>query len=146
MAGISRSERLKKLLHLAEAKEKSSLRVLGQVSRELLAAELRGQELIDYRDSEQGRRLSATRPSPAFMDAREFFRKLTSAISQQQAVIADLRSRRDVARAGWASARHRVSQFERLIGRAATDQRRHEQLIEQKDFDELTQQRFEIRR
>lgn len=141
---MTRSKRLRPVKQVAQNREQTAVRRMGESQQLLAQQEARLAELCAYRDqytrtfTEQGGNgIDAAR----LQDYRVFLARLSEAIGQQQALIEQCRSQHRQTREQWLQMRSRHQAIDKLIERFRREERRREERREQQENDEHARRR-----
>ena len=141
---MKKSDRLKPVQHLSEAKEQDAARALGNSNRDVSEQEQRLAELEGYRD-EYARyyqqRGEAGVTAAKLMELQRFLYNLNKAIEQQQKVVEMARQRSEQTRQQWTKARGKRQALGKVAERYRQEEERSASRQEQKETDELAAQR-----
>ncbi|HFD78869.1 MAG TPA: flagellar export protein FliJ [Gammaproteobacteria bacterium] len=125
--------------HVAASREQSAAQRLGQSQQYLEAQKARLEELCAYRDQYArrfeecgGGGLDAAR----LRDYRAFLARLGQAIAQQEALIAECRSRHEQTRQHWIASRSHSQAIDKVVERFRQDEQKQVERAEQRDQDE----------
>jgi flagellar FliJ protein len=127
---------------VAQSREQTAVRKLGQSQQHLAAQKARLEELRTYRDqyakafeTSGGEGLSAAR----MRDYRLFLERLNEAIRQQEAIIAQGAAQHEQRREEWVKTRSHSQAVEKAVDRYRREEDRQQQKVEQKEQDEYGQ-------
>ncbi len=133
-----RSARLKKILSVAEAEERSLGMQTGRAQKKLLEEKRKLGELNAYRESYAARARSANALSSAhWKDYQNFLSRLDQAVRSQQQVVNDCEKNLELHRRRWLVKRQRVESLERVQDRYRQQEVAHADRIEQRTLDDL---------
>ncbi|MDX1517839.1 MAG: flagellar export protein FliJ [Woeseiaceae bacterium] len=133
-----RSLRLKKILSVAEAEERSLGMRTGRAQRKMLEENRKLGELNAYRENYAAKARSANALSSAhFKDYQNFLSRLDQAVRSQQQVVNDCAKNLELHRRRWLVKRQRVESLERVRERYREQELAHEDRIEQRKLDDL---------
>lgn len=133
-----RSLRLKKILSVAEAEERSLGMQTGKAQKKLLEENRKLGELNAYRESYAARARNASALSSAhFKDYQNFLARLDQAARLQQQAVNDCEKNLDLHRRRWLVKRQRVESLERVQERYRQQELSHADRIEQRTLDDL---------
>lgn len=139
---MKKSNRLKPVQRLSEAREQDAAKVLGDSNRDVSEQEQRLVELESYREEyaryyqqrgEQG--VTAAK----LMELQRFLHNLNKAIEQQQQVVAMARQRNEQSKRQWNKARGKSRALGKVVERYRKEEDRSAARQEQKDNDEYAQ-------
>lgn len=132
------------VVRVAEDRERSAARALGEAQRRIAENEAKLAELVAYReqysqdfDSAGGVGLGARRVH----EYRVFFARLGAAISQQAEIVEKLRQDCENKRRHWLEIRTRAQALDKVTERYRRGERKLEERREQLDLDERVLQR-----
>jgi len=133
-----RSAKLKKIVSLAEAEERSLAAMTGRSQKKLNEQQQKLGELNAFRESYATRaRSSGGQSSAHWKDYQNFLSRLDRAVRAQQQVVAECEKNLDVHRRRWQEKRQRVESLERVQGRYLEQERVHADRLEQRTQDDL---------
>lgn len=133
-----RSARLRKILSVAEAEERSLGMRTGRAQKKLLEENRKLGELNAYRESYAARARSASALSSAhWKDYQNFLSRLDQAVRSQQQVVNDCKKNLELHRSRWLVKRQRVESLERVQERYRQQELSHADRIEQRTLDDL---------
>lgn len=133
-----RSARLKKIVSLAEAEERSLGAITGRSQKQLNEQRQKLGELNAFRESYAARaRNSVDQSSAHWKDYQNFLSRLDQAVRAQRQVVAECEKNLDVHRRRWLEKRQRVESLERVQGRYLEQERLHADRLEQRALDDL---------
>ena len=136
---MTKSDRMKPLTHVAESRERSAARELGDYRRALGTAESKLAELLTYRE-EYNRKLDSTAGGgidvQQMRDYRVFLTKLNDAIQHQQARVDKSRREYEHRRHLWFVARTKAMALGKVVERYQHQERSQADKREQADSDE----------
>jgi len=139
---VKRSKRLEPVGELAAEAERENAVAVGAAQAKLADAERRASELKRYlAEYQEMFRQRATRGMgvSGMRDYQMFIARLSEAASHQDALIVELRSQCERARADWLEAAARKSAVGKVIAQARTEDQKLEDRKAQKEFDERGQ-------
>lgn len=139
---MTKSERLKPVIKVAESRERAAAKTLGEAQKIAQQRKKRLDELTSYR-SDYCTRFNntqhAARPAAMMADFRVFLSRLDDAIIQQQKLLdASLRDVEDK-KQRWLVERTKTKALDKVSIRLRTQERRDAEQKEQKDTDERAQ-------
>lgn len=141
---MTKSDRLKPVIKVAENREREAAKVLGDAQKVVQQRKKRLDELTSYRSDYCARFNSAdrgARPAALLADFRLFLVRLDEAIVQQQklldAGVKELEERKQ----RWLAERTKTLALDKVAVRLRTQERRQVERKEQKDTDERAQRR-----
>lgn len=136
---MSRSKRMQPLVRVAEDRERSAARALGEAQHRLAQNETKLAELIAYREqysrgfeSAGGGGLGARRVH----EYRVFLARLGAAITQQSEIVENSRRDCESKRQHWLGIRTRAQALDKVTERYRQVERKMEERREQLDLDE----------
>ena len=141
---MKKSNRLKPVQRLSEAREQDAAKALGDSNRHVSEQEQRLADLENYREEyaryyqqrgEQG--VTAAK----LMELQRFLHNLNKAIEQQQQVVAMARQRSEQSKQQWNSARGKSQALDKVVERYRKEEDRSASRQEQKDNDEYAQRK-----
>ena len=137
---IKRSDRIKKVIALADSEERRECLALGKAQRTLDDEINRLAELESYRRgyaerSQPGSSVSSVR----WQDYQHFLNRLDSAVNAQKQLIVDGEQNIDVHRRRWLVKRQRLESLERVVERYRKAENIHGERLLQKALDDLPQ-------
>lgn len=133
-----RSARLKKILSVAVAEERSLGLQTGRAQKKMLSEKHKLGELNAYRQNYAARARSATALSSAhFKDYQNFLSRLDQAVRSQQQVVTDSEKNLELHRRRWLVKRQRVESLERVQERYRQQELAHADRMEQRTLDDL---------
>ena len=141
---MKKSNRLKPVQRLSEAREQDAAKALGDSNRHVSEQEQRLADLENYREEyaryyqqrgEQG--VTAAK----LMELQRFLHNLNKAIEQQQQVVAMAKQRSEQSKQQWNSARGKSQALDKVVERYRKEEDRSASRQEQKDNDEYAQRK-----
>ncbi len=141
---MKKSNRLKPVQRLSEAREQDAAKALGDSNRHVSEQEQRLADLENYREEyaryyqqrgEQG--VTAAK----LMELQRFLHNLNKAIEQQQQVVAMARQRSEQSKQQWNNARGKSQALDKVVERYRKEEDRSASRQEQKDNDEYAQRK-----
>lgn len=145
---MTRSERLRPMQKLTDAKERRAAGELAATEARLAECERKLDELKRYADDYQRQfnaRVSAGIGGSGLRDYQLFLARLTEAIRQQTQLVTRARQERDTQLDRWRAAAQRHQAIDQVIERWRADERRHTEWREQRDHDERAQRQHRSR-
>lgn len=143
------AKRMQPVARIAEHRERSDARELGQARRRLADMQQKLQELQIYRD-EYARRFEAMGNSglqaPQLCDYRTFLSRLSEAIVQQETAIARAIKVIDEQRQNWIQSRSRAQALDKVVKRYQRQEQAVERRREQHECDEHTTRKVDRRK
>ncbi|OGT22330.1 MAG: flagellar export protein FliJ [Gammaproteobacteria bacterium RBG_16_57_12] len=136
---MTKSERLKPLVRMAESKEMTAARELGECMRVLNDKQARLDDLLKYRQeyAERFQREGSVGMSARKMhDFRAFLANLDKGIEQQQGLVEQAAKILEEKRQQWFSKRTRTKALDNAVARYQSDEQRSEERRVQKESDE----------
>lgn len=140
---MKRADKLKPAAHVADSRERAAAREVGTSQRHLAELENKLGELIGYRE-EYARRLSESHQAldaAQLADFRAFLTRLNEAIAYQERRIGDARRQHTRLISQWTRSRQKVDALGKVMTRFLTEERHHNERLEQKDQDDRSQRR-----
>lgn len=142
----SKSQRLQPVARHAASLEQEAALALGASQRELDARRLRLQELLNYRD-EYARRMHERGRSgvgaATLQEYRNFLGRITTAIEQQQQLVAAAERECERRRQAWCQRHTRTEALGKVIDAHRSEEHRRDGRKEQKENDERAGRRRE---
>ena len=139
---MTRSKRMQPVQQLAQSREKQAAQRFGESQQYLQAQQAKLEELRAYRDqytrdfeASGGAGLGAAR----MRDYRIFLNRLSEAIRQQEAVIAQCCAQHQQSRQRWLDSRGRSRALEKLVDQYRQEEHKSQDRKEQKEQDDRTQ-------
>lgn len=136
---MSQSQRLRKVLEVAEREERTAAEALAQSEQRVLRQREKQAELeryeVDYRETLRGR-ASAGMAASSLRDFHVFIGRLGDAILQQTRVVAQASSERDLCDERWRAAAQRTQSVRKVMERALAEEMHRAQRREQNETDE----------
>jgi len=146
---MKKSSRLQPVVQVAENREQMAAQALGNAQLGLAASEQRLNELKRYRE-EYVRRFhdagAIGMGANKLEDFRKFLANLSQAIDQQVRVVAQAARGVEDKRRHWLSSRSKTQILDTVVSRYQAEEQRQADRKEQRELDELVQQRFSIER
>ncbi|MDH5436797.1 MAG: flagellar export protein FliJ [Gammaproteobacteria bacterium] len=144
---MTRSDRMKPIVKIAESHEKEAARLLGAQQRLLDQYETRLGELLTYRKEyrEQFQQSGKEGIKASKMhDYQSFLQRLEIAIGQQRQVIEQTIAGYEQHKKNWQNKRGRTQALDKTVERFKKQERYEEDRKEQKELDELSQRCFHL--
>ncbi len=130
---MKKSKRMKPLAEVAESRERTAARVLGERRKALAEAEAKLAELLGYRD-EYAKKLEfsggVTTDARRMYDFRVFLSRLNEAIVHQQLRVEQSRKEYETKRHQWYATRTKIRAVDKIIERYRGDEAR---VLERRD-------------
>lgn len=143
---MTKSDRLKPVIKVAENRERAAAKVLGEAQKIAQQRKKRLDELTAYRSDYCARFNSpqhAARPAAMVADFRIFLLRLDEAIVQQQKLMdASLRDVEEK-KQRWLAERTKTKALDKVFTRLRVQERLHAERKEQKETDERAQRQSE---
>lgn len=142
---MTKSERLKPVAHLAEAKERDAARQLGHCQRIIARREHRLEELLNFRTEYQQRLQDEGNrgiDARTLQDFRAFIQKLDTAIAQQRGLIQAAVGDYELCKKNWTVTRSRSKALENVVDRYRQQEQSDADRREQRDADERSQRNY----
>jgi len=142
---MTRSDRLKPIIKIAESREKEAARLLGQYQQMLDRHESKLGELLNYRKEyrEQFIQVGTEGIDGAKMrDYQTFLQRLDIAIGQQKHVISQAIRVYEHQKQVWQQKRSRTQVLDKVVDRYRKDEEIEQGRKEQKQLDEHAQRRY----
>jgi flagellar protein FliJ len=139
---VKRSDRMAPVQRVLGGAERDRARDMGAAQRSLQAAETRLQELQQYRSDYLGgfqRSAKAGGNVLALRDFQQFLARLEEAVRQQEQIVSQARQSVAGSTTQWQSAAKRVKAVDSVVDKWQCEERRREDQLEQKNFDERAQ-------
>lgn len=135
----SRSDRLQPAVDQAQRRQKDALQRLADHQQKLAQAEQQWDELKRYRrDYSLG---DGGLTVSALLNRQQFVERIDQAIIQQGRLVERLQRQMEAARQRWLQAHARESALDNVVDRFRTQERQHEERLEQSEVDERMQHR-----
>ena len=139
---MTRSKRMKPVQQLAQRRERKAVQKLGQSQQYLQAQQAKLEELRAYRD-QYARDFEASGcdglGAMRVQDYRIFLSRLSEAVRQQEAVIAQCCARHEQTRQQWMESRGQSQTFDKLVDRYRLEENKQLERKEQKEQDDRAQ-------
>jgi flagellar FliJ protein len=139
---MKKSKRLEPVVKVAENREQQATRALGEAQKRLAAAEQRLRELKQYREEYHARFKAngAAGMGAMFLeDYQKFLHKLSLAIQQQVAVIAQAAAAVEEKKRLWHVSRSKTQMIESVVARYQAQEQRQADRKEQGEQDQRSQ-------
>ena len=143
---MTRSNRLKPIVKVAESHEKEAARLLGVQQRLLDQHEARLGELLSYRKEyrEQFQEVGKEGIKASKMhDYQSFLQRLNFAITQQRQMIEQAILGYEQHKQNWQGKRSRTQALDKTVERFKKQEEKEDDRKEQKELDEHAQRRFQ---
>ncbi|MDH5189980.1 MAG: flagellar export protein FliJ [Gammaproteobacteria bacterium] len=143
---MTRSDRLKPIVKIAESHEKEAARMLGLQQRLLDQYETKLGELLSWRKEYREQFQQAGKQgiqASKMHDYQAFLQRLDLAISQQRQMIEQAIYHYEQHKKNWQSKRSRTQALDKTVDRFKKQEQREETRKEQKELDEHAQRRFQ---
>ena len=139
---MKRSERLKPIKQLTEARELQAAKALGNSNRQLEEQETRLQELQQYQQEylkyfQQRGQSGVT--AAKLQELQHFLHTLKQAITQQQQMVENVRRECEQKRHQWQQAHGKTVAMDKVVARYRSDEELLADKREQKESDEFAQ-------
>ena len=145
---MTKSERMKPVVRVAESREQAAAREFGASKRALEEHEQRLAELLTYRE-EYHRHFQQTGSAGVsagqFMSFQRFLAQLNKAIEQQRRIVETAAQACECKREALGAARGRSMALDKVVSRYRQEEERHQERREQKETDEGAQRRRGVR-
>ena len=144
---MTRSDRLKPIVKIAESHEKEAARLLGAQQRLLDQHETRLGELLSYRKEYRDQFQQAGKEgikASRMRDYQSFLYRLDIAITQQRQMIEQAILGYEQQKQNWQSKRSRTQALDKTVDRFKKQEQREADRKEQKVMDEHAQRRFQV--
>lgn len=141
-----KSERLKPVVHLAEARERDAARQLGQCQQMIHQREHRLEELLNFRREYQQRLQDEGNrgiDARTMQEYRAFIQKLDMAIVQQRGMIQTAVSDYESSKQAWTATRSRSRALGNVVDRYRQQERHDADRREQREVDERSQRNYQ---
>ncbi len=140
---MKKSKRMKPLAEVAESRERTAARLLGEQRKALTEAETKLAELLGYRD-EYAKKLEFSGgisiDARRMYDFRVFLSRLSEAIVHQQRRVEQSRKEYETKRHQWYETRTKIRAVDKIIERYRGDEARASERRDQTEADDRSRQ------